>query len=106
MDMNNEKILAALAALGSNAYEIAETLREKGIKGDPAFCATCPIAVYLSRKLPTAKFFVTIHSVTWHARSTFASGGMDLPSAIKGFVRRFDDGEFDFLRSTHYVPVP
>lgn len=86
-----DAVAALLAGLGSDASEVYATLSREKCRGVRMHACGCPCAVYLGRKLPGAFVGVT--------REVTIVGDLSVPnpSAVGGFIRRFDMGEFPSL---------
>lgn len=83
-------VCRTLAELGTNADQVADSLRARAIKGFQNFPECCPIANLLTT-LPG------VHDVeVSEAAIQFAIGDqyqeIDTPEPVEKFVRNFDDG--------------
>jgi len=69
----------------TTADEVAQVLREKGIKGDPMIACSCPLANFLDQETGDMVHFVT---------TTTIDRGMDwstaIPEPLRQFVLAFD----------------
>jgi len=96
--MDTKGIRAALDKLGSTSEEVAEKLKEKGVKGARRSVGTCPIAIYLWRE-----------GFKWeNGVGTMIVGGscisdnpradlMATPGVVADFIRDFDRGNYPEL---------
>lgn len=81
-----------LAALGSTADAVAETLRRLGITGRPRAVNHCPVANYLREHAGMAHPNVSPRAVT--TRNEHVTY---VPAPVAGFIRAFDLGYFPDL---------
>lgn len=94
----NHAVRKALESLGWTADDVASVLNEEGCKGIRNKPASCPVSIYLTRRLPGYQaefngFFVAI------ARSgTTAAVTAVVPHrSVNIFARRFDTGHYPTL---------
>lgn len=87
----------ALHDMGSTAQEVADTLKQAGIKGRRQSCENCPIARYLDL-LGYACPQVGLESgINAGNRAIFRYIDEPHTEATEGFIRQFDKGEFPGL---------
>lgn len=103
MDEREEQLRAdvkqAYRELGSTPDEIAEKLRQLGIRGSPAKPWSCPIANYLRRK--TKASYVSVVAIAEVVRGTPPTKVIvGNPPAVDDFIDAFDnDGAYGNLVS-------
>ncbi len=87
---------SALAALGDEEADVAESLRRRGIKGRVYSERHCPIANYLATTFGGKSApFLTVASVKffgWDKREWMAT-----PVAVSDFIEAFDCGRYPDL---------
>jgi hypothetical protein len=90
------KLREALAELDAcaTAEEVAAKLLSEGCKGVRADCATCPVAVWICRKLGRvlADGDVLVHDDCAYLMDprTGRQGLVDLTAPVQAFIRRMD----------------
>lgn len=89
-------IQQALAALGSTAEQVAQTLKAKGIKGVRAKIGSCPVASYLQRECYDDGITVGL-SCAGNDNLVSVSQQEEIPDHVRKFVRDFDDGLYPEL---------
>jgi hypothetical protein len=93
-----QRALALLVALGSDADEVADTLFVKGCFGAPMKCGACPVAVYLQRELDLHSVLVLGPEVTlYYGPGLDDVEYIETTDAVDAFVDRFDDGQYPRL---------
>lgn len=105
--INKEKVLAALAELGTGPKSIRANLNKIGIKGKRGDSCNCPISNYLKSEfiIPTGCYFST-YSLVILIKPTHPCGGTDLlrgtetPSCVFKFIALFDKGRYPELVDT------
>jgi len=95
-------VSAELNGMGSDADEVAATLRSAGVRGYRGNSVECAIARYLSAVLcadPMVKSVsVQVHSITVRTNPGYWLGTrVRVPSAIAHFISGFDRGRFPEL---------
>jgi hypothetical protein len=80
--LNRVEAIKLLESLGSTADEIAQSLRDKGIKGTRCYMGYCPLAKLIGG-------YVAIQGAYFGTEE-----GFEIPPACKDFVKRFDCGEY------------
>jgi len=91
-----KSIREMLDILGDTPDEIAESLKQKGIKGEKENCYCCPLAEYLKSQ-GVSQVVVTDVKVKGIYRDTLESGSF---RKIRDFVFKVDAGEYpDLLRN-------
>jgi len=97
MAKREEKLKAAIKALGGGKNKIAESLKAKKIKGVRGSTEDCPFAHYAGKVFPKASCVeVDVDTIS----VGFDNGefiDLNLPKAVTAFIEAFDDGEYDFL---------
>ena len=88
-----QPLLDALAALGQDADEIADRLKELGYRGRRSVPGDCPVARYLQ---------ASVHRHVGIGSTVCSVGAANvvqfpLPSAVMEFVDRFDGGAYSWL---------
>jgi hypothetical protein len=89
--MNSQEALQKLNTLGDTADKVAASLETLGIKGNPGWPSSCPIANYLIScgnddcNVGTVSFRVGIE-VAW------------IPASVQDFIHDFDHGKYPQLR--------
>lgn len=93
----DNKLRSVLRALGEDADQVAETLRQKGIKGKLEKSDCCPIANYL-----TSRGFIDSDVDEYDAYGTYdgCRYEISLPMSVSKFVRYFDKGAYHDLQET------
>jgi hypothetical protein len=102
----SEMILGALQSLGTNADEVAETLRELGVTGRPSRARECPIANFV-KGLGRARFGTVVSGTgtLWvyppdvdygaaEAETWEYLAEMEIPEPVCQFILKFDMGRF------------
>ena len=97
------RVAELLATLGETADDVAQSLRDRGITGEPESGDTCPIAMLIQREIPeSAEQIWTVEGLIpgWFVvrTDTFTPDGhLSNPAAVREFIERFDDGitEYD-----------
>ena len=87
-----EAIRDILNKLGSNATEVAESLRKAKVRGYRSRCMACPIARLLNKNLDLENLIVGSHSIMWGE-----GHGINTPGAIADFMNNFDLGWYEDL---------
>lgn len=98
-----EKVREALEALGSTSDEVAQSLRDKGITGNPSDSRTCPVS-NLIRKILHGNYVIDVGGVwaSWHPVNPTSSAEflrIHLPTPTATFICRFDLGVYADLRT-------
>jgi hypothetical protein len=73
-----------LESLGSTADEVAQSLRDKGIKGPRCYMGYCPLAKLIGGQVCIQGAYIPCNN----------EEGFELPQACKDFIRKFDCGEY------------
>jgi hypothetical protein len=94
---------ATLAALGTfdgcqTAEDVANVLRERGIKGTRLSGFSCPMALFLDQETGNSVHLVCAQSVEVSGRGV--SWSTETPPSVKSFILAFDDGKFPDLIAT------
>lgn len=109
-----EGVTEAMRTLDLESWEIAEKLRELGVKGVEGNECACPIAVYLTKVLPGIdEVFVEseVARITFTQQDEYGfewpgvtiSAG--LPDGAQDFIPAFDMGEYpDLIASVDLAP--
>lgn len=85
----------SLKKLGRSGNQVAQSLRDFGIKGQPLIPSSCPIAQYLMS--------LTDQGVSVYTTSAYYNGvdvptdSIKLPKAVRIFIHKFDEGKFPDL---------
>jgi hypothetical protein len=99
-------LAAALAALGTTAEQVAETLAAAGLNGQRHDEVSCPIAWYLRDAIPTAEDAYAGISKPRGDGPLYAGirlvdarkwVDIEMPAGPAAFVEAFDGGNFDEL---------
>jgi hypothetical protein len=96
--VEDEDLYNLLADLGNSPHEIAETLREAGVKGQRKLSERCPIAKWLTTQTNCREVQVDYGAAGVYL--TLGPGESFIctpPAAIDEFIRAFDDGEYPDL---------
>ncbi len=94
-----EKLKTALKGLGSGKHKIAECLKENKIKGVRGDTESCPVAVFIKKKVFPKSISVDVDSNT--VTVGFKGKGqddeqyvsVDLPKAVQAFIADFDSDD-------------
>lgn len=92
-----ELVKSALAELGSTPDEVANALRNAGIRGSRAECGTCPVALWLILRVPELCSTPGVCDWDVHRRGVLADDDywLPLPEAVADFITAFDhDGAY------------
>jgi hypothetical protein len=87
MNEFQEKLSQALASLGETPDQVAETLKQAGVRGRRRDYQCCPVASYLS-KVACKNITVGLHKAGYDPMA--ADGQVDVPSPVQTFILRFD----------------
>jgi hypothetical protein len=87
-----------LAGLGDSSEQVAASLREKGIKGEPACAEQCPIARLLKSEIEDAEW-ASVSACGLHVGAGDFTAGMATPDHVADFVSDFDLGQFPDLEA-------
>ncbi len=90
--MNRAEAIKALESLGSTPDEVAQSLRDKGIKGARCHTGYCPLAKLIGGYVHVQGAYVGREE------------GFELPKACKEFIRAFDYGSYQDIHED--VPKP
>lgn len=90
--VTRRKVNRALRKLGRDPETIANTLQSLGVKGWRQDASHCPIANYLRMKFDS-------HGYVAAGGGSVSVNGTDVycSSAVNGFIRQFDVGDFSNL---------
>jgi hypothetical protein len=95
----DDELQVLLGTLGTSPEQVAETLRAKGIKGQPMQAHSCPIAKWLSAE--TGAAVVTVDTGSCGVYLGFGPGRESVqatpPGAVDQFIVQFDDREYPDL---------
>lgn len=86
----------ALAALPTEADDIAALFVELGIKGQPRRSCACPMANYLLEEVPGARV-VDFRVSAWVDGHLGETVQVEVPTHVREFVGRVDRGEYPEL---------
>lgn len=101
--LTGEGLATALEDLGKTANTVAEILSREALVGKPGDDCGCPVALYLQAVIeehPRAGVYQEDHyfACVWRSdRPDNAELTVDLPDAVRDFVRAFDRGEYPDL---------
>lgn len=86
----SDELVALLGTLGSTADEIADKLEKLGIRGVPGEPSGCPIANWLKAEVADT------YDVDVQNETVVVNEGVECatPSAVEGFIVRFDDRRY------------
>lgn len=95
-----KRALNLLNGLGDTADVVARSLTAAGITGIRGRASACPIAVYLTTRLPEVEEACVSSDLEMRIELWLAGGGdvaLEMPCAVSLFVTAFDLGRFDSL---------
>ena len=101
MQSLTDQITATLGGLGETSDDIANALRNKGIRGTRASADVCPLAYYLREQFPQQfqgiGFQVGCYQVTVYNQHGDMATAAILTEGQADFVRSFDNGNYPDL---------
>lgn len=96
-NVTESAIFTALNALGHSPARVASALQRRNIRGR-SDCFACPIANYLTRRFTGATFVVNIDSIKVIKEKSTVVSSARISNVISKFIRKFDEGSYEFLR--------
>jgi hypothetical protein len=99
--VNLENVHKILNSLGKSPTKAAHKLRDANVRGVPGNCFTCPIANYFKRKFTSVEVMVMQDKIEVRLPG-ITTLVTTLPSHLKTFVTRFDEGQYQYLEEKHW----
>jgi len=93
-----DEVKAYLSSLGTTPNEVAESLKQKGIKGKKCNSYYCPIAWSLHHKYPGS--YVAVGGTSTYLALSNGGERVDVihSECIEKFILMFDIGSYPFLK--------